>query len=82
MVEGLISVLILAFLTLIFGLIKDWMLIIIPQIVLIGIVIYLLVRVRVKVSKAEKEKLRAKIDDLEKKIGSLGKMEQKSTDVD
>jgi len=76
MVEGLISVLILAFLTLIFGLIKDWMLIVIPQIILIGVVIFLLVRVRVKISKAEKEKLRAKIDDLEEKIGSLSKKEQ------
>jgi hypothetical protein len=71
MVEGLISVLILAFLTLIFGIIKNSMLIIIPQIILLGIVVYLLVRVRVKISKAEKEKLRAHIDDLEEKIGSL-----------
>ena len=76
MVEGLISVLILAFLTLIFGLIKDLMLIIIPQIILIGVVIFLLVRVRVKISKAEKEKLRAKIGELEEKIGSLGKKEE------
>jgi len=73
MVEGLISVLILSFLTLVFGLLKDLMIIIIPQVILIGVVIYLLVRVRVKISKAEKEKLRAKIDDLEKKIGGLGK---------
>ncbi len=73
MVEGLISVLILSFLTLVFGLSKDLMIIIIPQVILIGVVIYLLVRVRVKISKAEKEKLRAKIEDLEKKIGGLGK---------
>ncbi|NOR16130.1 hypothetical protein GQ543_00240 [candidate division WOR-3 bacterium] len=73
MVEGLISVLILSFLTLVFGLLKDLMIIIIPQVILIGVVIYLLVRVRVKISKAEKEKLRAKIEDLEKKIGGLGK---------
>ncbi len=71
MVEGLIGVLILAFWTLIFGLIKDLMLIIIPQIFLICVIIYLLVRVRVKIAKAEKEKLRAKIDELEEKIGSL-----------
>ncbi len=71
MVEGLIGVLILAFWTLIFGLIKDLMLIIIPQIILICVIIYLLVRVRVKIAKAEKEKLRAKIDELEEKIGSL-----------
>jgi len=73
MVEGLISVLILSFLTLVFGLSKDLMIIIIPQVILIGVVIYLLVRVRVKISKAEKEKLRAKIGDLEKKIEGLGK---------
>ncbi len=73
MVEGLISVLILSFLTLVFGLLKDLMIIIIPQVILIGVVIYLLVRVRVKISKAENEKLRAKIEDLEKKIGGLGK---------
>ena len=73
MVEGLISVLILSFLTLVFGLLKDLMIIIIPQVILIGVVIYLLVRVRVKISKAEKEKLRAKIGDLEKKIEGLGK---------
>ncbi len=73
MVEGLISVLILSFLTLVFGLLKDLMIIIIPQVILIGVVIYLLVRVRVKISKAEKEKLRAKIGNLEKKIEGLGK---------
>lgn len=72
MVEGLISVLVLAFLTLIFGIIKDLLIIIIPQIVLILVVIFLLVRVRVKISKAEKEKLRAKIDELEDKIGTIG----------
>jgi cell division protein FtsB len=73
MVEGLISILILSFLTLVFGLLKDLMIIIIPQVILIGVVIYLLVRVRVKISKAENEKLRAKIEDLEKKIEGLGK---------
>lgn len=73
MVEGLISVLILSFLTLIFGFVWNWLQIIIPQVILSGVVIYLLVRVRVKISKAEKEKLRAKIEDLEKKIEGLGK---------
>ncbi|MCK4250421.1 hypothetical protein KAX97_03185 [candidate division WOR-3 bacterium] len=73
MVEGLISVLILSFLTLIFGFVWNWLQIIIPQVILIGVVIYLLVRVRVKISKAEKEKLREKIEDLEKKIEGLGK---------
>ena len=72
MIEGLVSVLVLAFLTLIFGIIKDWLIIIIPQIVLILVVIYLLVRVRVKISRAEKEKLRAKIDELKDKIGTIG----------
>ncbi len=72
MIEGLVSVLILAFLTLIFGLVKDWLIIIIPQVILILVVIFLLVRVRVKISKAEKEKLRSKIDELETKIGTLG----------
>ena len=76
MIEGLIGVLVLAFLTLIFGIIKDYILVIIPQIILIGIVIYLLVRVRVKISRAEKEKLKAHIDELEKKIGALGKKEK------
>ena len=73
MIEGLISVLVLAFVTLIVGIIiKSWW-VAIPQIVLIGIVVFLLVRVRVKIAKAEKEKLRAKIDELEEKIGSLAK---------
>lgn len=73
MVEGLIGVLILAFMTLIFGIIKDLMLFIIPQIIIILIVIYLLVRVRVKIARAEKEKLRVKIGELEEKIESLTK---------
>jgi len=71
MIEGLVSVLVLAFLTLIFGIIKDLLIVIIPQIVMILVVIFLLVRVRVKISKAEKEKLRAKIDELEDKIGTI-----------
>lgn len=73
MIEGLIGVLILSFLTLIFGILQKPLLIIIPQIILIAVVIYLLIRVRVKVSKAEKEKLRAKIEELEKKIESLAR---------
>lgn len=71
MVEGLIGVLVFAFLTLIVGIVLKSMWVIIPQIVLIIVVIYLLVRVRVKISKAEKEKLREKIEELEKKISSL-----------
>ena len=73
MVEGLIGVLFLSFLTLIFGIILKSTLVIIPQIVLVLVVVFLLIRVRVKISKAEKEKLREKIEELEKKIESLGK---------
>lgn len=71
MVEGLTGVLILSFLTLIAGIImKSWW-IIVPQIILILIVVFLLMRVRVKIGKAEKEKLREKIEELEKKISSF-----------
>jgi len=71
MIEGLISVLVLAFVTLIIGIvIKSWW-VMAPQMAILVVVIYLLVRVRVKISKAEKEKLRAKIDELENKIGSI-----------
>jgi len=71
MIEGLISVLVFAFVTLIAGIvIKSW-LVMVPQMAILAVVIFLLVRVRVKISKAEKEKLRAKIDELENKIGSL-----------
>lgn len=72
MIEGLVVVLVLAFLTLIFGIMKDLLIVIIPQVVMILVVIFLLVRVRVKISKAEKEKLRAKIEELEDKIGTIG----------
>jgi c-di-AMP phosphodiesterase-like protein len=71
MAEGLVGVLIFAFVTLIIGIvIKSWW-VMVPQIIIIAVVIFLLVRVRVKVSKAEKEKLRAKIDELEDKIESF-----------
>lgn len=73
MIEGLIIVLILAFLTLIIAVAKAWYFIIIPQAIIAGLVVFLLIRVRVKISKAEKEKLRAKIEELERKIESLGK---------
>lgn len=76
MVEGLIGVLVLSFVTLIVGIIIKSTWIIIPQMALIGIVIYLLVRVRVKISRAEKEKLRTKIGELEHKIESIGKKEE------
>ena len=76
MVEGLIAVLILAFLSLIFAVIQKNSLIMIPQIVTCIVVVYLLIRVRVKISKAEKEKLRKKIEELEKKIEGLTKTQE------
>ncbi|MBE0433649.1 hypothetical protein IBX73_09330 [candidate division WOR-3 bacterium] len=71
MVEGLVSVLIMAFVTLLFGVLRGYLPVIIPQVVLLGIVIFLLIRVRVKIAKAEKEKLKTRIDELEKKIETL-----------
>lgn len=76
MIEGLIIILVLCFFTLIFGLINTWWVIIIPEIASIVVILYLLIRVRVKISRAEKEKLRAKIDELEDKIGSLSGSEK------
>lgn len=75
MVEGLMSILIIGFITLIFGLIYQRYTIIVPQILIIVIALYLLIRVRVKIARAEKEKLKAKIDNLEAKITSFGKKE-------
>ncbi len=71
MVEGLGLVVILAFVTLVFGVIRGYFQIIIPQILLLAVVVYLLIRVRVKIAKAEKEKLRTRIDELEDKIKTL-----------
>ncbi|UCG29272.1 MAG: hypothetical protein JSV53_07030 [candidate division WOR-3 bacterium] len=71
MIEGLGLVVILAFVTLIFGVIRGYFQIIIPQILLLAVVVYLLIRVRVKIAKAEKEKLRTRIDELEDKIKTL-----------
>jgi hypothetical protein len=71
MIEGLVSVLILSFLTLIFGIAKGLLEIMIPQIILLGIIVYLLIRVRVKIARAEKEKLRYKIEELEGKIKTM-----------
>ena len=73
MIEGLIAVLILGFLTLIFGIIGGFLQIIIPQAILLAVIIYLLIRVRVKIARAEKEKLRSKIDQLEDKIKIMSK---------
>ena len=71
MVEGLVAVLILSFLTLIFGIIGGYLHIIIPQVIMLAVIIYLLIRVRVKIGRAEKEKLRTKIDELETKIKTM-----------
>lgn len=73
MIEGLIAVLILGFLTLIFGIIGGYLQIIIPQAILLAVIIYLLIRVRVKIARAEKEKLRSRIDLLEDKIKTMTK---------
>jgi len=72
-IEGLIAVLILGFLTLIFGIIGGFLQIIIPQAILLAVIIYLLIRVRVKIARAEKEKLRSRIDQLEGKIKTMAK---------
>ena len=73
MVEALVAVLVLSFLTLIFGVAGRSLQIIIPQVLLLCVVIYLLVRVRLKLARREKENLRKKIDDLEEKIKSFTK---------
>ena len=73
MVEALVAVLVLSFLTLIFGIAGRSLQIIIPQVLLLCVVIYLLVRVRLKMARREKENLRKKIDDLEEKIKSFTK---------
>lgn len=71
MSEGLVVVLILSFITLIFGVIGRYLQVIIPQVVLLVVIVYLLIRVRVKIARAEKEKLRNRIDELEGKIKAL-----------
>ncbi len=76
MVEGLMSVLIIGFITLIFGIIYERMPVIVLPILTIAITLYLLIRVRVKIARAEKEKLIAKIDELEGKIESFGRKEE------
>jgi membrane protein implicated in regulation of membrane protease activity len=76
MVEGLITVLVLSFIALIIALIaKAGWFVVIPQLLSALVVVYLLIRVRVKIAKAEKEKLKSKIDELEQKIESLAKKE-------
>ncbi|UCD18966.1 MAG: hypothetical protein JSU64_05945 [candidate division WOR-3 bacterium] len=71
MSQGLGLVLVLSVITLLFGVVKGYIQIIIPQLLVLGVIVYLLIRVRVKIAKAEKEKLRSKIDELEGKIRSL-----------
>ena len=61
----------IAFFTLIMGIVEESWWITGPQIVVVVIIVYLLVRVRVKIARAEKEKMIAKIDELEKKISSI-----------
>lgn len=73
MVEGLGAVAILSFITLILAIIGGHLQIVIPQILLLGVIVYLLIRVRVKIARAEKEKLRYKIDELEEKIKTMAK---------
>lgn len=75
MVEILIIIFALSFLSLIFSILQKFMPINIFQIVILLLIAYLLIRVRVKISRAEKEKLRAMIEELEQKIESLGKRE-------
>lgn len=71
MVEGLGLVVILSLITLVFGTIRGYIQIIVPQILLLAVVAYLLIRVRVKIARAEKEKLKTRIDELEGKIKKL-----------
>jgi membrane protein implicated in regulation of membrane protease activity len=77
MIEGLIIILFVAFVSLIITLIGKWgvagIVVITLQAISILISSYLLIRVRVKMSRAEKEKLKAKIDELEGKIDSMVK---------
>jgi hypothetical protein len=71
MSQGLGLALVLSFVTLVFGVVGGYLQVVIPQILLLGVIVYLLIRVRVKIAKAEKEKLRSRIDELEEKIRSL-----------
>lgn len=75
MIEGLIVILFLSFVGLIIALVGNWGVLGVVLVILqaLGVITtgYLLVRVRVKISRAEKEKLKAKIEDLEKKINSV-----------
>ena len=75
MIEGLIIILFLSFVALIIALVGHWgtagVVVIVLQALVVIITGYLLIRVRVKISRAEKEKLKAKIEELESKINSV-----------
>jgi len=75
MIEGLIAILFISFVSLIITLLGKWgvwgVFVIVLQAISVLISAYLLIRVRVKISRAEKEILRAKIDELEGKITSM-----------
>jgi len=74
MVEGLVIILVCAFIGIIAAILtKISLFFIVLQVAIAAVSIYLLIRVRVKMSKAEKEKLRQKIEELEKKIDSFMK---------
>lgn len=70
----LVIALVLAFLSLLGSLVKGLnSLAIIGNLALAGVLIWLTIRVRVKMTRKEKENLRARIDELEKKIESITK---------
>lgn len=74
MAEGLIAVLIMSFITLVASLLFKYNLFVtIPSALSALIVTYLLIRVRVKMSRAEKEKLRAHIEELQQKIETMSR---------
>lgn len=75
MIEGLIIILFLSFIGLIIALVGQrgamGLVVVIIESLVVLITAYLLIRVRVKISHAEKEKLKAKISELEDKINSI-----------
>lgn len=75
MIEGLVAILIVTFVAMVVGLItRINFSIVVLQMIGALITVYLLIRVRVKISKAEKENLRAKIEELQRKIETVGKI--------
>lgn len=75
MIEGLVVILFLSFVGLIIAIASHWhtmgLVIVIIESLVVLVTSYLLIRVRVKISHAEKEKLKAKINELEDKINSI-----------